>query len=251
MRKIALVLCLFVMLCALPASAAEYPAAQGTATDLAGVLSASTVSDLEMLSERYDDAVDGKLYVLTRHFLGGADARAYAKELFTAWDLDDDDALLLLVIGEEDYALHLGDKAAQSLPSESRSVLLGTYFRDKYLARDYDGAVGDTMSHLTSQLARAKGETVSTDGLFGSASAPAQQPQALTEIKSGIDDLWNSLFSYEYEQADTQAVAQEDAFNREDESTGFSMKRLIIFAVIVYFLFFRKKRRRYNFSRRR
>ena len=37
--------------------------------------------------------------MLTRHFLGGADAQNYAQKVFEVWNLGSMDALLLLVIG--------------------------------------------------------------------------------------------------------------------------------------------------------
>lgn len=245
MRLIAAILCTLVLISAFPACAADYPAPQGAATDLADVLSSDTISDLTALSKRYESATGGEMYVMTRHFLGGADVYEYAKELFKAWKLKKDDALLLLVIGEESYALCLGEKAAEALPAESRSVMLGNYFREKFLARDYDGAVGDLAARLAVYLAKARGEELSVSGLFGSA-APAE-----SAFSAGIvADLFDNLFSTGYETAN-DAQTQEDAFAKEDEKTGFSYKRLIIFALIIYFIFFRKKRRRFDFSRRR
>ncbi len=251
MRKTAILLCALVLFCALPASAAEYPASRGAATDLAEVLSGETIEDLQTLSERYDDAVGGKLCVLTRHFLGGEDVYDYAKGLFSAWALGEYDALLVLVVGEETYALQLGDGAADALPSESRAVLLGSHFREKYLSRDYDGATGDLMTRLAERLAGARGESLSAAGLFGAAGSKSGGTDSAAAGNGGnLSDLWNGLFSSAYETADVEAV-DENTFEREDEKTGFSFKRLLIFAIIIYFIFFRKKRRRFNFGHRR
>jgi uncharacterized membrane protein YgcG len=67
---LAILLCLFL---AAPAFAAtEYPPRpSGTVADLAGVLGDQAIKDLETLSERMEAASDGRLFVLTRHFLGG------------------------------------------------------------------------------------------------------------------------------------------------------------------------------------
>ena len=57
----------------------EYPPRpSGTVSDLAGVLGEKTMEDLETLNQRLNDAANGRIFVLTRHFLGGADAQQYA-----------------------------------------------------------------------------------------------------------------------------------------------------------------------------
>ena len=65
----------------------SYPACQGIVSDWAGVIGGQTAQDLDTLSTRLSDQTGGRLYVAVRHFLGGAEARAYAGGLFTAWNL--------------------------------------------------------------------------------------------------------------------------------------------------------------------
>ena len=112
-------LCALLICCVLLPVQAEgsYPACQGIVSDWAGVIGGQTAQDLDTLSTRLSDQTGGRLYVAVRHFLGGAEARAYADGLFTAWNLGEQDALLLLVIGEETYALHLGDQARRLIPA--------------------------------------------------------------------------------------------------------------------------------------
>ena len=125
MRKFFRLLCLALCgLCLLlPSALSEsLPPCQGVVTDLAGVLSTDTAAGLETLAQRMEAAGCGRLYVVTRHFLGGKDARAYADRLFAAWGLQDKDGLLLLAVGEETYALSLGSaaQAANSVQDGAR-----------------------------------------------------------------------------------------------------------------------------------
>lgn len=234
---LALALCLFF----LPAGAENrYPACQGAVTDLAGVLSPDTAGDAAALSQRLDAAAGGKIYLVTRHFLGGTDAREYAKELFACWELGEMDALLLMVIGEEDYALVLGERAGALLPREMQMTLLSASFRTAFLSRDYDGAAGEMLLALSGQMARAAGEKLDTAGLFGQTALQA------TPQPAAWKDIWSGMFAQVEEEEET-AWAQQQT----QEETKINWRTIIIWGLVIYFLFFRKKKRarRFNFGR--
>ena len=243
-RIFALVLTL--MLCvglAVPAFAeTKYPPRpQGTAADLAAVLGEQTISDLETLNSRLNTAVGGQVYVLTRHFLGGVNASNYAKKVFDVWGLGDNDALLLMVIGEETYALALGSDAEKALPNDTQISLLANHFRTAFLDRRYDEALADTAAQLGQSLAKAKNKTLDVTGLFGQA-AIQSTPQPQT-----TDDWWYGMF------AQDDYDAREDSDNKfwkdwqnqwNSEETRINWRSVIIWGLVIYFLFFRKKRRR-------
>lgn len=229
---LALALCLSL---ALPVRAeTEYPPFQGIVADMAGVLSDRTIEDLKALSGRLEEETGGHLYVLTRHFLGGAQASQYAQRVFEVWGLNDQDALLLLVVGEDTYALALGAWAKQALPQETQTSLLANHLRTAYLARQYDAAVADFALNAARSLAKAAGETLNVAGLFGQAAAPATpQPQSIHEIWQGMfaqddytEDPWNWEYEWEY------------------EDTHINWRGILIWALVIYFLFFRRRRRR-------
>lgn len=243
MRRMRLIcLCLLLCLALLPVARGEnqLPAPQSAVTDLAGVLSDETVRDISTLSERLDDTAWGEVYVVTRHFLGGADVRAYAQTLFRDWNLDEWDALLLLVIGEESYALVLGEAAEAAVPADTQTSLLATRFRRAYLNREYDAAVAELLVPLAESLARAQGESLKTAGLFGQAEIQATPaPQDWNGFRQDINSMWQDMFGEVFYEEQQQAPVNEDP--------GISWRTILIWSLVIYFLFFRK-RRKYNFG---
>ena len=185
---LALILCLGTVI---PVHAeTEYPPRpSGTVSDLAGVLGEKALEDLETLNQRLDEAAGSRIFVLTRHFLGGADAQQYADQVFQVWGLSDSDALLLMVIGEETYALSLGAAAKKAVPADTQTSLLASHFRSFYLNRAYDNALADLAVSLGQTMAKASGSTLNTAGLFGAA-AIQSTPQPKT-----LDDYWYGMFA--------------------------------------------------------
>ena len=235
-RAFALVLALIVCLGVLPAARADtdYPPFQGIVADVAGVLGEETIADLKTFSDRLEMATGGHVYVLTRHFLGGADANQYAQKVFEVWSLTDRDALLLMVIGEETYALALGAVAKAALPSETQTSLLGAQFRPAYLNRQYDEAVGSLAVALGQALAKNTGETINVNGLFGRASVQSTpRPQSSNQMWQGMfaqDDYYEEPWNWDYEW--------------EYEDTHINWRGLLIWGLVIYFLLFRRKRHR-------
>jgi len=228
-----LVLCLMV----LPAAhAEEYPPFQGIVADVAGVLGEETVKDLQSLADRMESNLGGHIYVLTRHFLGGASPQTYADKVFEIWGLGENDALLLMVIGEESYALSLGSLAKASLPQETRNSLLANYFRAPFLSRQYGQAAGDLAATLAQALAKAQGETLSDSGLFDVETVQAQS----TPKPQTWDEIWQGMFA----QQDYQEEPWDWGNEWEVEETHVNWRGILIWGLVIYFLFFRKKRAR-------
>lgn len=238
--------CALIMGCFLLPARAEtgYPACQGVVSDWAGVIGGQTAQDLEALSDRLCDQIGGRLYIAARHFLGGADAKAYAAGVFSAWELGEEDGLLLLVIGEESYALHLGERARALLPADGQLTLLAGQLRTPFLARDYDGALTAFAPAYATALAKAEGVSVSLSGLFG------QAEQAVQSTASPVaDSLWQSMFGQDI--SDGENWPQE----QQEEEKRLNGRSLLIWALVIYFLFFRKKgkakkRMRFDFGHR-
>ena len=243
-RILAFVLAL--MLCAglaVPAFAeTKYPPRpQGTVADLAGVLGEQTIADMETLNTRLNTAAGGKLYILTRHFLGGVNASNYAKKVFDVWGLDKNDALLLMVVGEETSAIALGSAAEKAVPNDTQISLLANHFRNAFLARKYDEALADVTVQLGQTLAKAKNQTLDVTGLFGQ-TVLQSTPQPQT-----TDDWWYGMFArddYDARESDNDKFWQDWQNQWHYEETRINWRSVIIWGLVIYFLFFRRKRRR-------
>ena len=235
----ALLLCLGLMSPAV-AETQYPPRPQGTVADLAGVLGEQTILDMETLSSRLSAQTGGHIFVLTRHFLGGMNAQSYADKVFEVWALNENDALLLTVIGEESYALSLGAAARSAMTNDTQISLLANHFRSNFLARKYDEALADLSLTLSQTLAKAAGKTLDATGLLGQA-AIASTPQPQTS-----DDWWYGMFARDdYDAWENSADQSWRNWQNERayEETRINWRGVIIWALIIYFLFFRRKKR--------
>lgn len=241
MKKVFSLLLMLVLLFPMIPSLAEsaYPACQGTVTDLADVLPDDAEKDFEKLSERYGNAAGGQFYVVTRHFLGGRDVNTYAQELFDVWNLSGSDALLVMVIGEESYALALGDDAARILPRETVDTCFGSFFHQPFMQRQYAKAAGDMASETLKRIAAGKGAKLNTQGLFGSQGRQSFDPDA-------IEQELSSMFAAMFE--DLPEAEENRNILKEDKSTGISLWKVLLILIILRTVF--KKRRRRNFGHR-
>ena len=236
---LALILCLGTV--SLAHAETEYPPRPaGTVSDLAGVLGEQAIQDTETLNGRLEAASGGHIFVLTRHFLGGANVQQYADKVFEVWNLDDTDALLLMVIGEETYALSLGAAAKKTVPSDTQTSLLASHFRSFYLDRQYDEALSALAVNLGQALAKSFGETLDTAGLFG-VTAVQSTPQPQT-----VDDYWYGMFArddYDARESDDETYWEDWQRQWRSEESSINWRSVIIWALVIYFLFFRRKRR--------
>ncbi len=249
MKKMVCALVLMLLLTSLsPAFAVNYsekPEQGGYVLDETGVIGDQTLSDIVTLNKRTEDAFGGHVYVQARHFLGGMSVTEYASGLFDKWGLSASDVLLVMIIGEESYTLKCGADYSSAFKGEAGDALIGTYFRNPYLNRQYDEALNTFLPQLARQMAKQKKATVSTDGIFGTTT-----PAATTAPGSSVFDLSGFITSgnvnwLDYSDSSSTNVS---ATEKAEKSTGFSLKKIIIIVVILYFLFGRKSRRnKYNF----
>ena len=240
-RLIALFAALLLVFCLSSALAVTYPEKRGAVNDDAAVLSLSTANDIDTLNSRSDV----KFTVVTRHFLGGADAQEYADGLFKAWSLEKDDFLLLLVIGEERYACVLGENiSGKYISTEQLNSLLSSKLRQYFIQdRDYDGAVGQFLLAAASQAARSQGKSLNTSGFFGSqaqsasnqSESNASSSNSWHNFSSWTGDLWSSFFSdNELNEVDPSDYDYSD-YDYDNES-GFSTGKLILILAVLFII---------------
>ncbi|MBQ4552165.1 MAG: TPM domain-containing protein [Clostridia bacterium] len=218
---------------ALPVDGAQiaYPLQRGYINDDAAVLGSETIDDVHELNNRQDSA---EFVIVTRHFLGGADAQEYCKGLFDHWQLDEDDVLLLLVIGEERYAVCLGGIISDYVSDEQLMSLMGTHLRAPFInERDYDGAVGDFLLALGGHIARMSGEEMDFGGLFGTEETA---PDLLFDNWSG--NWWEGFFAEnDYEEGPIPVDMVYEAYEVDYSS-------LLVLAVILFAIIRSRRRKR-------
>ena len=222
MKKL-FILLLAICLAALPALAAPAP----VVSDAAGVLDTGLVDGIQTLNKETEQKLDIRLRILTRHFLGGAQASAFAEETRQLSENPDQTILLVMVIGEERYALSMGKAPEELLGRDAVNNLLASAFRVPYLARDYDGALKAFMAGLVTRMQSASGETLDTTGLFAQA---RPEPQPLPK-----QDPLDSFFREWDKSAD-------DARRYEEETGdpgrgGLSVWQIALIGFILYKLF--------------
>ena len=249
MKKVfcALVLMMLLMTSLSPAFAINYsekPEQGGYVLDETGVIGDQTLSDIVTLNKRMEDAFGGHVYVQARHFLGGISVTEYASGLFDKWSLGATDVLLVMIIGEESYTLKCGADYSSAFKGETGDALIGTYFRNPYLNRQYDEALNTFLPQLASQMAKQKKATVNTNGIFGKTT-----PAATTAPGNSVFDLSGFITSGNVNWLDySDSSTNVSTTDKTEKSTGFSLKKIIIIVVILYFLFGRKSRKnKYNF----
>lgn len=236
-RAVAYILALVFALAAVPALALSSINSQRVVYDDASVLSESLEADIKALNEKAED-MDVRFAVVTRHFLGGADAQAYCDRLHSEYPDNGDLVLLLLVIGEERYAVTAGEQVLKAVSLEQVNTLLSGKLRSTYLEeRDYDGAVGQFFLAMAEQVARAKNVTLRTSGLFGT-----EKQAAADEEKNTIFDNWNGQWwsGFFAENVDESSYSEnsttEYEYYYEEDDEGFSVGKMIFIVIVLMWI---------------
>lgn len=247
-RLTALLLSLLLVLFAPVSLAARVPepdvySPRTAVSDEAVVLSSDTVNDVLTLNGR----TNVSFYVTTKHFLGGAQAQAYCDRLFEEYVLGIDDVLLLLVIGEERYAVTMGDNVKRAISNEQMNNLLSSKLRQPFIEeRDYDAAVGDFLLAAAAQVAKAQGTSLSVAGLFGNAgSIETARAQEQYDFDYWAGNWWNGFFGngaekvdeyFEDEYYDDGYYYDDYEYEYEYTDSGFSFGKLIILGIVLLFI---------------
>lgn len=208
--------------------------------DDAAVLSDMTAKDVEVLNDRAED-IPLKFAVVTRHFLGGAAAQEYCDTLFEAWGASADMVILLLVIGEERYAVSTGAMVDSFISREQMNTLLSGKLRGAFIdERDYDGAVGQFLLAVTDHAARAQNTSINTNGLFGTQVQNVSQQSANTIFDNWNGQWWSGFFAEESEDEDIVDRFMDDdsyeVYYEAEADGGFSIGKLAIIAIVLVFI---------------
>jgi uncharacterized membrane protein YgcG len=244
MRRIRTLLLLALVCSLLTSGAAARAQEMSPVRDSAGVLSLGVQEDARDLIRRVNDRTDIQILVETRHFLGGSDAQSYAQGLLGEAEAPEHSLLLLMVIGEESYALAAGDSADRLLNREARDSLLSSSFRGYFLQRDYDRALASFLTRAGDQLAAAAGERLKRDDLFegleqGVPRGATATPQPRLR-RIDLTQLDNSIISNPISPTQDPTDARERA-KRQDK--GLSFGSVVVIGFVLYLVFGKKNKK--------
>ena len=205
--------------------------------DGAAILSAGTRADATKLSRMVEEKTGLHMAVDIRHFLGGAEAGAYARRLLSELPDPDDSLLLLVVVGEESYALAAGTQADKLLGKDIRDTLLSKNFRASFLNRQYDQAVGGFMLSAAEELGKTTGDRLDLRGLFGyTAPQATQAPRESVNVTNILDFMLGEKVSPAADASVKKARA-----DREDQ--GLGLGSIIIIGLVLSSVFGKKNRK--------
>ena len=235
MRKILLFMACLLIALSLPFGGIAETAA---IRDGAAILSAGTQTDATKLSRIVEEKTGLHMAVDIRHFLGGAEAGAYARRLLNELPDPDDSLLLLVVVGEESYALAAGTQADKLLGKDIRDTLLSKNFRVAFLDRQYDQAVSSFMLSAAEELGKTTGERLDLRGLFGHTVPQATQaPLENFSVTNILDLILGEPVTPSADASVKQARAE-----REDQ--GLGLGSIIIIGLVLSSIFGKKNRNR-------
>jgi uncharacterized protein len=138
-------LLLLLLLLALPAHAAEVPYLSGRVNDLAGVLSNTAASELELLLKAHEDSTSNQVAVLTIPSLEGEPLEEYSLRVAEAWKLGvkgrDNGVLLLIAREERKVRIEVGSGLEGALPDAVCGQIIRNEIVPRFRRDDYDGGV--------------------------------------------------------------------------------------------------------------
>lgn len=199
----------------------RYPGNQGAVTDAAAVFSASTVQDLRALNEVLENILN--LRVVTVDFLDGATLAEYGEGLRAKWDLDENDLLLLMAVGEDKFGFFGSRYVNEHLSTGVQQKLLSTTFETPFLQQDYDGAIAALMPSLAKEVGKAWDEKIDMDGLFGTVSTASLNTEQdwLVRPVERLETVERHI----------------NRFMDEDDETGFSLGKVILTVILLLIIF--------------
>lgn len=234
------------LLCALLLVSLSVPsrALEGAVEDLAYVLSPELIAQVQQLDDWLHQRLNFRLHVITRDFLGGTDAQVYADALLE-FKHGDDSMLLLMVIGEERYALALGSRVAQLLDGSRGEHLLTSHFREPFLKdRDYDRALAAFLVQATIHLAGQSNLSPSLDPVLLSIAGMSGQVVAKSTAVPASEGSWlDSIFGNSFDLQEHAKRFEDDVYEAARPERGrLSLFQIALIGFILYKIFGKKRK---------
>ena len=240
LRFLAIFFC--VLLTAFPALSIDNPV-----DDLAGVFSSEFVSDLSRYAQLMQEELGIPFSVVTRHFLGGKNIQSYANQTLESLPESQEAILLVLVIGEESYAVAIGEESRQLFSPEKAEALLNDHFRASYLNdRAYEKAVASFVMQAGNYLGGRLGVRINaavpltryTKNVADELVLPTIQPD-------NSENFFGSIFENASKSREDARRYDEDARHAENESEkDLSLFQIALIGFVLYKIFGRGNRKK-------
>ena len=125
--------------------AQEVPFLGGRVNDYAGILSSSTISELNWKLKSFEDSTSNQVVILTMNTLEGANLEEYSVKVAQTWKLGqkgkDNGVLLLVVKDDRKIRIEVGYGLEGTLTDALCSVITQREILPKFRNKDYDGGV--------------------------------------------------------------------------------------------------------------
>lgn len=156
-QLLALTVCVLLLATTAFAATIPDPPKRSCVLDESNVLSEATEKYVNDRTIELDKACGAQIAVLTVDFTGSSTTADYACDVFNEWGVGDakknNGALLLLVIGEEDYYCALGTGLEKELSAATLDDLLYLELENAFAAGDYDKGVCRFVDALAEEIA--------------------------------------------------------------------------------------------------
>lgn len=156
-QLLALTVCVLLLATTAFAATIPDPPKRSCVLDESNVLSESTEKYVNDRTIELDKACGAQIAVLTVDFTGSSTTADYAYDVFNEWGVGDakknNGALLLLVIGEEDYYCALGTGLEKKLSASMLDDLLYSELEPGFAEGNYDRGVRDFVDALSDEIA--------------------------------------------------------------------------------------------------
>lgn len=211
--------------------------------DQAEVLPLQLTEDITAYSARMAQGPGVPFYLVTKHFLGGRNVQQYAQQALEALG-DGRAVLLVVVIGEENYALAIGEQSRQLLSDERAESMLDRAFRQPFLVeRDYSKAIAAFLLDLSAYLQSRTEEGIREEGSLPVWAGRAQRatPQETAHPTSGPSWLDGILEDRGRREVEAQEYAQDVQEAQEGSDRGLSLFQIALIGFILFKIFGRDK----------
>ncbi len=155
--------------------AEDVPFLGGRVNDYAGILSSSTISELNGKLKAYEDSTSNQVVVLTINTLNGASLEEYSINVAQTWKLGhkgkDNGVLLLVVKDDRKLRIEVGYGLEGTLTDALCSVIIQREILPKFKRGDYNGGVKSGVASILGAI----------DGTF-TADRASSQKMAFPEI---------------------------------------------------------------------